>query len=211
MIAARFLAVAALGYLIGAIPFGVIVGRVIGGVDVRDYGSGATGTTNVLRTAGPKAAVLVLLGDLAKGMAPVLLAWWLAPGSSWAEVIAGVAAIVGHSWPVYAGFRGGKGSATGAGALLIMAPWVGLIALAVFGAAVVLSRYVSLGSILGTVSMVVALVPFVVLGSEPWQYLVFALVGGAVLIYRHKDNLARLVAGTEHRLGQRGRRRQEPV
>lgn len=208
MTAAVFLALALLSYLIGAIPFGIIVGKVLRGVDVRDYGSGATGTTNVLRTAGPVAALLVLFGDLGKGMAPVLLAWWLVPQSSWAEALAGIGAIVGHSWPVYAGFRGGKGSATGVGALLIMAPWVGLMALGVFAVVVALTRYVSLGSILGTLAMIVGLVSFVLLGAEPWPYLAFALVGGAILIFRHKDNVLRLMAGTEHRMGERGKRRQ---
>ncbi len=208
MTAAGYLALVVLAYLIGAIPFGVIVGRVMGGVDVRDYGSGATGTTNVLRTAGPKAAVIVLFGDLAKGMVPVLLAWWIVPHSPWAEVLAAISAVVGHVWPVYAGFKGGKGSATGLGVILIMAPWVGLIALGVFLAVVALSRYVSLASIVGTLAMVAGLVAFVLVGSEPWQYLVFAIVGGGILIFRHKDNVARLVAGTEHRLGEKGRRRQ---
>ena len=145
------------GYLLGSLPFGLILGKLSKGVDVRDYGSGSTGMTNVMRTAGAPAAALTLLLDMCKAVVAVLIARWLfdAPG---AEALAGaLAALAGHNWPVFVGFRGGKGTAAGWGALIILSPISGLVATLVGVPTVALTRYVSLGSILGTLSGVITL------------------------------------------------------
>ena len=136
------------GYLLGSLPFGLMAGRLVKGVDVRDFGSGSTGSTNVQRTVGTPAAVVVLLLDTAKSVLAVLLARLFsdAPG---VEVAAALAAIAGHNWPVFIGFKGGRGIAPGVGGLLILSPVSGLIALAVALPTIALWRYVSLGSLLG--------------------------------------------------------------
>ncbi|MFQ5925397.1 MAG: glycerol-3-phosphate 1-O-acyltransferase PlsY [Dehalococcoidia bacterium] len=189
-----------LGYLIGAIPFGVIVGRLTRGIDVRDYGSGSMGMANVLRTLGAGAGVLVFLADVAKGAAAVALAW-LILGPGYGLVAGGVAAVIGHSWPVYVGFRGGRGVTTGFGALLMIAWPVGLICFAIFLIVVALSRYVSLGSMLAGLSMFVVMIPFVLLNLEPFAYLVYGLIVVPIVIFRHRGNIQRLLSGTESKLG----------
>ena len=139
----------AIGYLLGSVPFGVIAGRVVGGVDVRQYGSGSTGTTNVLRTVGRRAAVAVLLLDMGKSVVAVLLARLLTD-SDGVEVATALAAIAGHIWPVFAGFRGGKGISVGWSALFVLSPISGLVATLVGVPVIAVSRYVSLGSIIGS-------------------------------------------------------------
>ena len=207
MIALEFIGVIILGYLIGAIPFGVIIGRLTRGIDVRDYGSGSMGMTNVLRTVGAGAGVLVFLADLAKGAAAVALAWFIFASLpamvAWGQVAGGVAAVIGHSWPVYVGFRGGRGVTTGFGALLMIAWPVGLICFAIFLIVVALSRYVSLGSMLAGLSMLVVMIPFVLLDVEPFAYLVYGLIVAPLIIFRHRGNIQRLLSGTERKIGQK--------
>lgn len=203
MIALEFIGVIVLGYLIGSIPFGVIAGRLTRGIDVRDYGSGSMGMTNVIRIVGARAGVLVLLADMAKGAAAVALAW-LIFGSDmvvWGQVAGGAAAVIGHSWPVYIGFRGGRGVTTGFGALLVISWPVGLISFAIFIAVVGLSRYMSLGSMLAGLAMLVAMIPFVVFDLEPFAYLVFGLIVVPLIIFRHRGNIQRLLAGAEPKIG----------
>ena len=210
MTALGFIGVIILGYLIGAIPFGVIIGRLTRGIDVRDYGSGSMGMANVLRTLGARAGVLVFLADLAKGAAAVALAWLIFASLpamvAWGQVAGGVAAVIGHSWPVYVGFRGGRGVTTGFGALLMIAWPVGLICFAIFLIVVALSRYVSLGSMLAGLSMLVVMIPFVVLDVEPFghfAYLVYGLIVAPLIIFRHRGNIQRLLSGTERKIGQK--------
>lgn len=190
-----------LGYLIGAVPFGVIMGRLFKGVDVRDYGSGTTGMTNVMRSAGVPAAVLTLLLDMSKAVLCVLLARWLFESHHGAEAAAAIAALIGHNWPVFAGFRGGKGTAAGWGALIILSPISGVVATLVGVPIVALTRYVSLGSILGTLAGVITLIALIAVGRAPVEYLAFALVGAALVIGLHKDNIQRLIKGTERKIG----------
>jgi glycerol-3-phosphate acyltransferase PlsY len=204
MIVLKYIGVIILCYLIGAIPFGVIISRLTRGIDVRDYGSGSMGMANVLRTVGARAGVFVFLADLAKGAAAVALAW-LIFGSAYGQVAGGVAAVIGHSWPIYVGFRGGRGVTTGFGALLVMSWPVGLICFAIFLIVVALSRYVSLGSMLAGLSMLVMMIPFVVLDVEPFAYLVFGLIIVPIIIFRHRGNIQRLLSGTEPKLGRGGR------
>jgi len=189
----------AAAYLVGALPVGFLVARVFGVGDLRQHGSGNIGATNVLRAAGWVPALLTLVGDVAKGYLAVAAAGALA-GDAGARAAAAVAAIIGNCWSVFLGFRGGKGVATGLGALLNLVPWAVAPAIPVWLAVAVTTRYVSLGSILGA-----ACVP---LGALLLGYgapaMLAAIAGAAIIIARHHDNIGRLLAGTERRLG-RGR------
>ncbi|MCI0813228.1 MAG: glycerol-3-phosphate acyltransferase, partial [Chloroflexi bacterium] len=137
-----------IGYLLGSLPFGLIIAWMAKRVDVRDYGSGKTGMTNVLRTVGVKAAALSMALDMGKSILAVILARVLFDDRG-AEVAAAVAALIGHNWPVYVGFRGGRGTASGLGGLFILSPWAGLVAALVGVTTIATTRWVSLGSILG--------------------------------------------------------------
>ena len=207
-----YLVMIPVGYLLGALPFGLIVGKLFRNVDVREYGSGKTGMTNVMRTAGVPAAILVLALDMGKAAFAVLLARILfdSPG---ADAAAAIAALVGHDWPVFAGFRGGRGTAPGWGALIILSPLAGLVATLIGIPAVALSRYVSLGAILGTLSgittlIVLAALSIVVEGAADafWfasaEYIWFAAIGAVLVIGLHKDNIQRLIRGTERKIWQ---------
>jgi acyl phosphate:glycerol-3-phosphate acyltransferase len=186
-------------YLIGAIPLGWLVARAFGVGDIRRHGSGTIGATNVLRTLGWVPAIVTLLGDVAKGYLAVVLAARLTGGEPAAVAAAAVATVAGNCWSVFLGFRGGKGVATGLGALLRLAPWATLAALPVFLVIVASFRYVSLASLLATVC--------VPLGAAVLGYpraSVAAAAGVALIIVgRHHANIARLRAGTESRLGQK--------
>jgi len=207
MIVLMFIGVIILGYLIGAIPFGVIAGRVTRGIDVRDYGSGSMGMTNVLRTTGKKAGAFVFAADLVKGAAAVGLAWAIFASDptmhTWGIMAGGAAAVIGHNWPVYIGFRGGRGVSTGFGALLVISWPVALICFAIFIAVVALSRYVSLGSILAGLAMLAAMIAFVLFDLEPFACLIFGLIVVPIIIFRHRGNIQRLLSGTERKIGQR--------
>ncbi len=185
------------GYLLGAIPIGYVVGRAFG-VDVRQVGSGNIGTANVLRAAGKWAAILTLLGDMLKGFFPVVLATVLVE-SEWLHAAVALAAIAGHCWPVFLRFKGGKAVATGAGTSIGLAPVVGLGLFAFWWAVVLLSRYTSLGAI---AVMLVSPLAFVLTG-QPLPYVVYTVVGGALVLYRHRENARALVKGTERKVGQK--------
>ena len=199
---------AALGsYLLGAVPIGLLVGKVFGSVDVRESGSGRTGATNVLRTLGWKAAVPVVLLDLFKGSVAVIASGFIAdtPG----EVAGAVAVVVGHSRSVFIGFGGGRGVIPAGGAALALV-WPAAIIGTIVGILIIaLTRYVSLGSLLGTATCVGIMVAFAVMGLAPplldaVAFIVgpLAVVGGAIIIYAHRDNIQRLIRGTERRFGQ---------
>ncbi|MGH7355177.1 MAG: glycerol-3-phosphate 1-O-acyltransferase PlsY [Candidatus Rokuibacteriota bacterium] len=181
----------------GAVPIGYLVGRAWGGGDIRRQGSGNIGATNVLRTLGRGPAILTLMLDVLKGYAAAALGGELAPGD--AAGAAAVAAVAGNCWSPFLGFRGGKGVATGLGALLRLAPLATLAALPVFAAIVATTRWVSLGSLLSA-----ACVPLgaLALGSRPAVVVASAAIA-ALVIVRHRDNIGRLLAGKEHRLGER--------
>ena len=185
------------GYLLGAVPVGYLVGRAFG-VDVRRVGSGNIGTANVLRAAGKWAAVVTLFGDMLKGFVPVVLARALV-GSEWLHAAVALAAVVGHCWPVFLRFKGGKAVATGAGTSIGLAPVVGLGLFAFWWAVVLLSRYTSLGAI-----SVMIVSPFAfALTGQPLPYLLYTVVGGALVLYRHGENARALLAGTERKVGQK--------
>jgi glycerol-3-phosphate acyltransferase PlsY len=188
----------AIGYGLGSIPTGVLIARWQKGVDIRQHGSGNIGMTNVLRTVGKGAAALTLVGDLAKGLVPVLLARpWLT--SPWAIGLVALAAVIGHLYPLFAGFHGGKGVATTLGAFLPLLPGPLLIALVVWAACVAFRRQVSLGSLVAAASLPMA----ALLWGSPVAYILYALLAAALIWYRHAENIERLLAGTEPTISQR--------
>ncbi len=196
-------------YLIGSVPWGLVVGR-LKGIDIREYGSGNIGSTNVLRTLGTKFGAIVLIADVLKGVIAVLLARYIIQTPA-GEMAAGFAAIAGHDWSLFLKFKGGRGVATSLGALLPMAmpaPLAAVSGLGVFLLIVALTRYVSLGSLLGSVSAVVTMAVFKALDRVSWEYLVYIVVAVTLIIFQHRDNVQRLASGTEGKLGQKGERRQ---
>jgi acyl phosphate:glycerol-3-phosphate acyltransferase len=189
---------AAAAYLVGAVPVGYLIARLFGVTDIRRRGSGNIGATNVLRTAGRLPGLVTLAGDIAKGWLAVTLAGKIDGDTPAALAVGAVAAVVGNCWSVFLGFRGGKGVATGLGALLRLTPLATLAALPVFLAIVVTTRFVSLGSLLGA-----ACVPFGAwaLGA-PRAAVAGAAIVAIIVVLRHRENIARLRAGTERRLGE---------
>ncbi len=204
-------------YLLGSIPTGYLAGRLLKGIDIREEGSGSTGATNVLRTIGKIPAIVVLLIDIGKGalaIAAVNYAFTHLPGwlyfskifglnfSVWQPVmatLAGLAALFGHSKSIWLGFTGGKSVATSLGILLAMNWMVGLATVGVFALSLAITRIVSISSIAGAVSVIA----FMLIFAQPLPYLLFAIAGGAYVIWRHRSNIQRLIDGTEPKLGQK--------
>lgn len=197
----------AVGYLLGSIPFGYLLVRVTQGADVRESGSGGTGATNVSRRAGKKAGVVVLLLDALKGAAAVIVAQLILAGEAnadWLIAASSVACIAGHIFPVWLKFKGGKGVATGLGVFAVLAPSAVALAIGMFVIVVFLTRYVSLGSIIA--SLALPLIIFVLYKSNIGDFdlsfapLVCASLGGGLLIvWMHRANIKRLLAGTENK------------
>jgi glycerol-3-phosphate acyltransferase PlsY len=186
-------------YLVGAIPFGLFFGKALGGVDVRTVGSRNIGATNVLRAAGKKAALLTLLADCLKGLIPVLLAATIFSDDR-LSVLCGVAAILGHNFPVYLNFKGGKGVATSFGVVLAVAPWTGFACLLAWACAAALWKYSSLSALVAFA--VYPFITFAVHGdSKPRAFL--SLFVFAMIYYRHRENIRRLISGTEAKIGQK--------
>ncbi len=186
-------------YLAGSIPVGSVVARWVGGPDLRSIGSGRTGGTNALRALGRKWAAVVVLGDLAKGSFPVLLAR-LVTGDPVIEVLCGAAAVMGAIWSIFAGFRSGRGVGTGVGTMLVIQPVAVVLATPVFVVAILLTRYVSLGSLLGSAAMIPAMLLFLLVVPEtPLPYVIYSAVGAALIWLAHADNIDRLIHGTERK------------
>lgn len=192
-------------YLFGSLSFAVIVSRAFGLADPRTFGSGNPGATNVLRSGSKVAAIVTLLLDAAKGWLPVMLVKWFGPAYGLGEgtqALVGLAAFIGHLYPVFFGFKGGKGVATAAGVLLAFEPWLGVAALASFAIIVFFFRYVSLASM---VAAVFAPAYYLLGNGVAWPASgakTLAMVAmGLLLIWRHRENLKRLLAGTESKLG----------
>ena len=212
MIIAKFVAVIVLGYLLGAIPFGVLVARRWARVDVRQYGSGKIGMTNVLRTAGKKAAAMVLALDLLKGVLAVVFAGLIVGGGYGevggfglgvlvAEVLAALAAIVGHNWSVFLKFKGGRGVVTFFGGLIALCPPAAIFGAEVFVIGAGVTRYASLASIVAAVATYTILVPLVIMNRFPIEYLAYTLIGTILIFIMHRDNIIRLLSGRERKLG----------
>lgn len=187
------------GYLLGAIPSGVLVGR-LRGIDPREVGSGRTGTTNAIRSLGLRWAAAVAVLDVTKGIVAVLVGSSIGPGP-WAGALAGVAAVVGHVRSVFIGFSGGRGVATGAGAMLVLAPLALLVSLPEFALLVWRTRYVSLGSIAASITAALVAAALYAVGWAGLEAVVAAALIAGVVILAHADNVQRLLAGTERRIG----------
>ncbi len=214
MMIAEFVAVVVIAYLLGSIPFGLIIGKLRGGVDIREYGSGKTGATNVMRTIGTKLGVLTLVLDVVKAAVAVMLAAVIVGGGSgiltiggvsiyWqqvAQVLAGLAAVAGHTWPIFAKFKGGRGVTAYFGTLFAIFPPAGIFGAQVVAIAALSSRHMSLGSILGALAACCLMIPLTILYNFPPIYLAYGLVVMALLVYQHQDNIKRLRQGTERRL-----------
>lgn len=184
-------------YLIGSIPVSYLVARLWKGIDIRNYGSGNVGMTNVWRNVGPAAGVLAWAGDLGKGVLTILLAKHF--GGPEVVAAAGIAALVGHSWPVFLGFKGGKMVATFVGVISAISLPVGLTAAVLWLAVVGLSGYVSVGSIVAVVS-----IPLLILAFHlEWPYLVLGILVAALVVYKHIPNMKRLANGTEPKVKRR--------
>jgi glycerol-3-phosphate acyltransferase PlsY len=188
-----------LAYLAGSIPVGRLVARVAGGPDPRTVGSGRLGGTNALRALGRKWAAVVVIGDLLKGAIPVLVARAVT-GDPLVEGLCGGAAVAGAIWSVFAGFRSGRGVGTGVGTMLVIQPIAVLLATPVFVIAILLTRYVSLGSLLGSAAMFPAmLLVLLAVPETPLPYVIYSAVGAALIWLAHADNIDRLLHGTERK------------
>lgn len=189
-------------YLLGAIPFSVIVGYAFAGVDIRKHGSGNAGATNVYRVAGPIAAVVATLLDVGKGALPVLLARYFFPEMAWLQVASGFTAVIGHVFPIFAGFRGGKGINTLLGMFLILLPVEVGVCLLVFGIIFALTRIVSAGSIVAGVSLsLIVLIEKYLMGKNVSPLLISACIGVSLLVlFTHRANIRRLMKGQERKL-----------
>lgn len=189
-------------YLLGSFPTGYLVGRLGKGVDVRHYGSGSTGATNVQRLFGWGGFALVFAGDFGKGF----LAAWAARNlgiDALGQALAALAALVGHNFPVFLGFRGGRGVATGVGGLFATVPLPAAAGITVAAVIMAATRYVSLGSLVGTALAVPGTLLLVWLGGTPAEFLAYVAPGVALIVARHSDNIRRLWQGTERKLGEK--------
>ena len=201
----RYAAVCVLAYLVGALSWGYMLVDLVMGEDIRHFGSGRTGMSNILRTAGGRAAALVFVLDAGKAVLIVLMARTVT-GSVEVEVAAALAALCGHNWPVYLGFRGGRGIMPGFGGLSVMAPWVAVAGGALFLVVTLSTRILSLGSIVGTLAVALVSLALTLMVGHHQLYTLYAFVGGALIVWQHRDNIRRIANGTERRLGLPGLR-----
>ena len=190
-----------LGYLFGSFPSGYLAGRITKGIDIRSLGSGSTGATNVLRHIGKRAAITVFLLDVLKGVISILVAKSLLPNDSW-QVAMGLSTLIGHIWPVWLNWRGGKAVATGLGIFLGFSWQVGLATLGVFILMITLFRIVSLASVTAALSLPLIMFLSFKSSSTSLPYLIISLLAMVLVIWRHRDNLVRLFKGKEPKLGQ---------
>jgi glycerol-3-phosphate acyltransferase PlsY len=201
----------AAAYLCGSIPMGVLVAKLTGGTDPRTVGSGRTGGTNALRALGRKWALVVVAGDILKGTLPVLVARLVSGGDAGVEVLCGGAAVIGSSNSIFVGFRGGRGVGTGVGTLLVIQPLVILVVAPVFIGVILVTRYVSVGSLLGSAAILpgMLLIWAMAPGAVPPAYLAYATFGPALVWLAHRDNIGRLLRHEERKfdLGMLGGRR----
>jgi glycerol-3-phosphate acyltransferase PlsY len=211
----EFVVVAVVAYLLGSIPFGLIIGKLKKGVDIREHGSGKTGATNLMRVAGTKLGILTIVLDVVKATGAVMLATVIIGRDSgvltiggvsvyWehvAQVAAGLAAVAGHNWPVFAKFKGGRGVTAYFGTVFAIFPPAGIFGAQVLTIAALLSRYMSLGSLLGALATWCLMLPLtIVYNLLPPIYLIYGSVVIALIVYQHRDNIQRLRQGTERRL-----------
>lgn len=215
MLIVQLLLIAVIGYLWGSIPSGYWMGKLLRGkdFDIRAYGSHKTGATNVLRTLGTLPAIIVFIFDLSKGILPTLLGLFVPFFfvGGWGPAIAGLAALLGHCFPVFIGFKGGRGVMTGAGVMLLLSPLSFLICALLAFSTIAIWRYVSLGSVIGCFFGMVCGIVFYVLGLvDPHFFaalslpsMLYLVIGPGLIILFHHDNIGRLLAGKERKLGQK--------
>ena len=223
MIIIKFVLVALIGYLLGSIPFGLIISKRRAKIDIRQYGSGKTGGTNVLRTLGRKAFLMVATLDVLKGTLAVVIAGLIISkdfmmignlgylGLLFAQVIAALAAMVGHIWPVFVKFKGGRGVATFFGGLIALYPPAGLFGGEVLLIGASLTGFASLGSIIGVVGAYAILVPLTIMYGLPIEYLGYVLIGTMLILFLHRDNIKRLLSGKERRLHMKSEQHDSPT
>ena len=190
-----------LGYLFGSFPSGYLAGRIAKGIDIRSLGSGSTGATNVLRHIGKRAAITVFLLDVFKGVISILLAKYFLLNDSW-QVAIGLSTLIGHIWPVWLNWRGGKAVATGLGIFLGLSWQVGIATLGIFILMIVLFRIVSLASL--SAALALPLIMFISFKSSSFSlpFLMISLLAMTLVIWRHRDNIIRLIKGKEPKIGQ---------
>ncbi len=198
----QLIVAAVIGYLLGTIPGGYLMGRLTRGIDVRNYGSGKTGATNALRTLSLWAVLAVLVIDLGKSAAAVSIARALSD-HAWAQALAGMGAVAGHVWPVWLGFRGGRGVSAAYGSLLAMNPLASLALLPVALVIIVVTRYMSLMSVSMAPIAAALFLALAIAGLLPYAYAVFAMAAAALIVALHHDNIRRLLSGTERKIGQK--------
>lgn len=195
-----------IGYIIGCFQTAYILGKMVQKIDIRKFGSGNAGTTNVIRVMGWKAGIITFIGDLLKGIIAVVLCRLIFPNNAFAGLYGGVAAVIGHNWPVFLGFRGGKGIATTIGILLAFDYRIGFICIAIMIAVLGITRFVSLGSIIMSISIPILLAIFWGLNYEIILLGIFLMISALV---RHRTNIERLLTGRETKLGQRSNKHVE--
>ena len=211
MIIAKFVAVVIIAYLLGSIPFGLIISKLRSGIDVRKYGSGKTGATNVMRTVGTKLGFLTIFLDGFKAALAVQLARVIIDNSiltigsiplDWqvAQAIAGIVVLVGHNWPLFAKFKGGRGVAAYFGTLLVISPPAAIFGIEVLAISALLSKHMSLGSMLGALATWCLLLTLTIVNNSPPVYLIYGSIVTGLLVYLHRDNVKRLKQGTERKL-----------
>ncbi|MEG2073345.1 MAG: glycerol-3-phosphate 1-O-acyltransferase PlsY [Angelakisella sp.] len=203
----RLFLAACMGYLLGSITFGIIMSRTLHKDDIRRHGSGNAGTTNALRTYGGRTAILVLAGDFLKGTLAVLLGGLIAGGDRRGALLAALFVVVGHLFPIFFGFRGGKGVATAAGAILMLNPMVLVILLIPFLLIIIFTRYMSLAAITVAVLFPIVTAVYMWLGGPitagGYFELAVSAVIGALVVFMHRANIGRLLKGTESKLGKK--------
>ena len=190
-----------LGYLFGSFPSGYLAGRIAKGIDIRSLGSGSTGATNVLRHIGKRAAITVFLLDLFKGVLSILLAKYFLLNDSW-QVAIGLSTLIGHIWPIWLNWKGGKAVATGLGIFLGLSWQVGLATLGIFIIMITLFRIVSLASV--SAALALPLIMFLSFRTSNFSlpFLIISLLAMTLVIWRHRENIVRLIKGKEPRIGQ---------
>ena len=200
-----------LAYLVGSISFGLLIGKLIKGIDIRNFGSGSTGATNVARVCGPIWGIIALILDMGKAAIPVALTVYILETPDWSHSLTGLSAIAGHIWPLFTNFKGGKGIASGWAALIVLSPWAGVAATLAAAPVIGITWYVSLGSIVGSVVGGLSITVLAILNNLetegvpniPFVYSAYGLIGGAITVLLHKDNVKRLIKGNESKLGQK--------
>lgn len=199
-----------LGYGFGCIQFAYILGKIANNIDIREFGSGNAGTTNVIRVMGWKAGVITFIGDFLKAVIAVLLCKYLFPEQAFfAGLYAGIGVIIGHNWPFYLKFKGGKGIAATIGTMLAVDPVVGLIAVLILAIVIIVTRYVSLGSILMTAAVPILFALFYKGHPQFLEIIALGLVITLFAFIRHRANIKRLLTGTESKIGQRSKKKVE--